>query len=270
MIAHPWLKWVGSKRVLAPKILERLPRKINTYWEPFVGGGAVFFALAAEKRFHRAVLLDANLELIRTYKAIRDDVESLIAELNNGEYEYDQDVYYRIRAENPLFLTEVACAARMIYLNRTCFNGLYRVNSKGGFNTPFGRYTNPTICNEENLRAVSAVLKDVELRHGDFRDIRPRRGDAVYCDSPYWPLNVTSNFTSYSVDGFSGIDQKRLRNFAKDLVDQKIYVLLSNSDTPFTRELYEGFNVETVQAPRRVNSKSEKRGNVNELLISGK
>ncbi len=269
--AQPFLKWAGSKRYLLPEILPRLPAKINTYYEPFVGGGAVFFALANEGRFKRAVLTDINEDLIDTYVSIANEVDAVIERLK--EHVYTSTHYYAVRASVPR--SEPAKAARMIYLNRTCFNGLYRVNKSGQFNVPFGRYTNPTICDEENLRAVSTVLKKViDFSSCDFQYFgeEARRGDVVYYDPPYWPVSVTSNFTAYGKDGFGPGDQIRLRDIAKRLVDRGVHVLLSNSDTPFVWQLYDRhpFKIEKVRAPRRINSKGGKRGDVGELLISGR
>lgn len=263
--AAPFLKWAGSKRYLLPEILPRLPTKINTYFEPFVGGGAVFFALAADKRFKHAVLGDSSEELVGTYYVLRDSVDDVVQQLKVHSRKHSEKYFYEVRAQP-------RSAARMIYLNRTCFNGLYRVNRKGQFNVPFGRYTNPKICDEENLRAVSATLRSVGLLLGDFErsTIRARRGDAVYFDPPYAPVSETANFTAYTAGGFGPADQERLRDVAKKLIDRGVHVLLSNSDTPFVRKLYKGFKIEKVEAPRRVNSKGGKRGNVGELLISGR
>jgi DNA adenine methylase len=269
-IAHSPVKWVGGKSFLVPEILPRLPAKINTYYEPFVGGGAVFFALAAEGRFKRAVLGDANEELMITYETIAVNVEAVIRALK--EHVYEEKHYYEVRAQKPRTMNSINRATRFVYLNKTCFNGLHRVNRKGEFNVPFGRHTNPTICDEENLRACSAALKLVTFTSLDFEKtvLVAKRGDAVYTDPPYFPVSVTANFTTYTAGGFSLADQARLRDVAKKLDARGVHVLLSNSDTPLTRKLYRGFKIEEVQAPRRVNSKASKRGNVGELLISGR
>lgn len=268
--ADPCLKWVGSKRYLASEILKRLPAKIGTYYEPFLGGGAVFFALAAEGRFKRARLADMNRELVDTYLALANDPDAVIRHLS--KHVYEKGYYYGVRASRPTSLA--GRAARMIYLNRTCFNGLYRVNRKGEFNVPFGRYTNPTICDEENLRAVSGVLKKsgVVVAACDFELAvkEARKGDTVYFDPPYVPLSATSNFTSFTQDGFGTDAQVRLRDCFATLDKRGVHVLLSNSDAPLVRELYRGFKIRKVEAPRRVNSKGGKRGNVTELLISGR
>jgi DNA adenine methylase len=265
--ARPFIKFAGGKTSLLPEILPRLPKKIGTYYEPFIGGGAVFFALAAEGRFKEAVIGDANHDLIETYYAIKNDLGEIVRRLKAHAGKHSEEYFYKVRAQKG------ACdASRLIYLNRTCFNGLYRVNRKGEFNVPFGKYANPTICDEENLRAVSAALRGVSFLPGDFErsTMRARRGDVVYMDPPYVPASETANFTAYTKGGFGPETQERLRDVAQKLVKRGVHVLLSNSDTPFVRKLYKGFKIEKVQAPRRVNSKGDKRGNVGELLISGK
>jgi DNA adenine methylase len=266
----PFLKWAGGKTALLHEILPRLPSEINTYYEPFLGGGAVFFALASEARFKRAILSDANEELARTYGTLRDNPNQLIGSLK--KHVYEEDHYYAVRNIRPEKLGFSARAARFIYLNRTCFNGLYRVNKKGEFNVPFGRYTNPTICDETTLRLAAAALKSVAICSIDFERVimTAEQRDTVYFDPPYVPVSETSNFTSYSKDGFGEADHFRLRNCFAALDNRGVHVLLSNSDTPFVRKLYKGFKIEKVEAPRRVNSKASKRGNVSELLISGR
>lgn len=263
--AKPFLKWAGGKTSLLPEILPRLPKKIRTYYEPFVGGGAVFFALAVENRFKRSVLGDANEELIETYLAVRDDLGGLLPRLKAHAVKHSEDYFYKVRASRGSY-----GPARFIYLNRTCFNGLYRVNRKGEFNVPFGKYANPTICDEENLRACTVALSDVELLAMDFDSSTTgaSRGDAVYFDPPYVPASDTANFTAYVKGGFGPETQERLHGVAERLAKRGAHVLLSNSDTPFVRKLYKGWKIERVEAPRRINSKGEKRGNVGELLIS--
>jgi DNA adenine methylase len=269
--AHPFLKWVGSKRFLASEILPRLPKKIKTYYEPFVGGGAVFFALAAEGRFERAVIGDANEELMNVYAMISMYPTHLTRFLS--DFAQDEKTYYKIRAQDPATLSLRDRAARTIYLNKVGFNGLYRVNRKGGFNVPWGRQEGRTLFDEENIVACSTALRDLTtLASLDFENtvFPARRGDAIYYDPPYLPVSTTANFTSYTAGGFTLNDQERLRDNAMALVKRGVHVLLSNSDTPLVRKLYKGFKIEEVQAPRRVNSKGSKRGNVGELLISGR
>jgi DNA adenine methylase len=269
-VARPFVKWAGGKASLLPEILSRLPKTIKTYYEPFVGGGAVFFALAAENRFQRATLNDINEELRDTYAALRQNVGGVIACLEKHAKQHGKTYFYGVRAHAVRNLE--SRAARLIYLNRTCFNGLYRVNKKGGFNVPFGDYANPTICDELNLRAVSTVLQGVDLLSSDFEKstVNAKRGDAVYFDPPYAPLSETANFTAYSKGGFGADEHERLRNLAEKLIGRGVHVLLSNSDTPFVRNLYRGFKLEKVQARRNINSKGDKRGKINELLISGR
>jgi DNA adenine methylase len=284
MIARPFLKWAGGKTALLPEILPRLPKKINTYYEPFVGGGAVFFALAAEKRFEGANISDVNSELVEAYSTVGADPKGVIKVLKRHAKKHCEDHYYAIRALNHTKLSRIERAARTIYLNRTGFNGLYRVNRKGLFNVPFGDYANPTICNEENLIAVSSLLiaklgaaawnddftVGVAIRDFEIAVSDAKRGDAVYFDPPYVPVSKTANFTAYSKGGFNDEEQARLRDCFARLYKRGVHVLLSNSDTPFVRKLYKGFKLEKVQAPRRINSKGGKRGNVGELLITGR
>lgn len=271
-VAHPILKYAGGKTFLLPEILARLPTKISTYYEPFVGGGAVFFALAAEGRFKRAVIGDVNVDLMRMYAALAIQPAGVIRILHEYARLHSERRFYEVRAFKPSELSEAEHAARVIYLNRTCFNGLWRVNKKGEFNVPFGKYTNPKICDEENLRACSKVLLETTLTALDFNmTVAPaKKGDVVYADPPYLPVSDTANFTAYAKGGFGLEEQTRLRDVAKKLVERGVHVLLSNSDTPTVRKLYRGFKIEEVQAPRRVNSKGGKRGNVGELLISGR
>jgi len=265
-VAEPILKWAGGKRQLLPEILPRLPAKIRTYYEPFVGGAAVFFALAAEKRFERALLGDTNTDLVWLYQVIRDDVEKLILRLRGMEY--SEVEYYRIRATEPVDM--LSRSARMVYLNRTGFNGLYRVNKAGKFNVPFGRYVNPTICNEVALRAASEALQGIAICEGDFESLcfNAGPGDAVYFDPPYMPVSGTANFTGYQSGGFQPKDQERLAGLCAQLIDRKVPFLLSNSDTPETRRIFSGFSIDTVQATRRINKDAAKRGAVSEILVS--
>jgi len=269
VIAHPFCKWAGGKTKLLTEILPRLPDKIKTYYEPFVGAGAVFFALANEKRFQHAVIGDSNADLMLTYTTLRSNPAGVIAELGKHVWPHSEDYYYKVRASNPK--DDAVRSARFIYLNRTCFNGLYRVNKKGEFNVPFGKYTNPTICDTETLRAASGALKNTKMLWGDFEGVVSfaMKGDAVYFDSPYAPVSETADFTSYTKEGFGYNEQERLAKIAQRLIDRGVHVLLSNADTPFVRKLYKEFKLEEVSAPRRINSKGGKRGNVGELLISG-
>ncbi|MFC1642446.1 DNA adenine methylase [Myxococcota bacterium] len=262
--SRPFLKWVGGKRQLLPELSARVPERYGTFHEPFVGGGALFFAV----RPAQAVLSDLNHRLVRTYKAIRDRVEDVIALLET--YPYESDFYYDFRRKLPDAREDHWLAAWMIYLNRAGYNGLYRVNSRNEFNVPFGRHTAPTICDAENLRACSAALRGVELRCEGFEGVLRRAvpGDFVYFDPPYAPLSETSYFTSYTQGGFGPTEQAKLRDVALELKGRQVQILLSNSSAPLIRALYaQGFRLEEVLAARNVNSKAERRGKLVELVI---
>lgn len=269
-MTYPFLKWAGGKRQLLPAILNRLPSEMGTFYEPFLGGGAVLFALAREGCFRKAVVNDVNQELVHTYETLRssEGVNGVIALLKT--YPYERTFYDEMRARIPANLTPVEAAARFIYLNRTGFNGLYRVNKDGRFNVPFGAYTNPTICDDSNLLAVRDCLKDVTFESRDFEEsVAPATaGDVVYFDPPYLPKSATSNFTSYTEKGFSLAEHRRLAALFRRLADRGVRCLLSNSDVPLTRELYEGLKVETVDARRNINSDGDGRGAVTEILVS--
>jgi DNA adenine methylase len=262
--AKPFIKWVGGKRQLLSELEPRIPTRFNTYHEPFVGGGALFFHLLPE----RAVLSDTNERLVRTYLGIRDTVEDVIDKL--ASYPHDRDFFLQMRGVDIDAKTDVEVAAWFIYLNRTGFNGLYRVNRSNVYNVPFGDYDNPTICDAENLRACSRALKHTEIRCESFEAVaeRARPGDFVYFDPPYVPLSVSSNFTSYTSGGFGMREQQKLRDVARGLKDDGVRVLLSNSSAPEVYELYgDGFELATVGATRAVNCKGAGRGRVQELII---
>ena len=264
---RPVLKWVGGKGRLLPELLARLPQTYGAYHEPFVGGGALFFALAGAGRLGQVYLSDANAALIDVYLALRDDVDGVIIALQAHRYEHDH--YYHVRAQRPDDLTLPERAARVIYLNKTCYNGLYRENRAGQFNVPFGRYANPTICDEPNLRAASAILQQADIARRRFDTVLDyaKAGDFVYFDPPYVPLSSTANFTTYDRTGFGPDDQTQLRDVFAELAQRGVRAMLSNSDTPFVRELYAGFRVEQLFAARAVNSKANGRGKVAELLV---
>lgn len=260
---RPFIKWVGGKRQLLPALLRLAPKKFATFHEPFLGGGALFFALRPKK----AVLTDTNQRLVRTWCGVRDNVHSVIELL--ASYPHDKDFFLALRARDIDAESDVHVAAWFIYLNKTAFNGLYRVNSKNRFNVPFGRYVNPGICDAANLRACSQALQGTEILHRDFASVagRAEPGDFVYCDPPYVPLSATSYFTSYTAEGFSSADQERLRDLALELKKRKVKVLLSNSGAGFVRELYKGFALEEVLASRQINCKAEGRGQIVELVM---
>lgn len=263
--ARPVLKWAGGKTQLLPQILERLPARIETFFEPFVGGAAVFFALAAEGRFQRAVLADRNPDLVAVYRALQADAEAVIDELS--QMRHSEAEYYRIRELAPRRLAQRA--ARVIYLNKTGYNGLYRVNRSGQFNVPFGRYKKPNICDAENLRAAARVLQGVEIVEADFEEVcaRARPGDAVYLDPPYVPLSKTANFTAYARHPFGPSEHERLARAFAELERRQVAAVLSNSDTPETRALYRGFRAKKVQVSRAINSRPTARGPIDELLV---
>jgi DNA adenine methylase len=270
---QPFLKWAGGKRQLVPTLCDAItriaPNGFQHYYEPFVGGGALFFALRATGWRGHATLGDSNERLVRTYLGVRGDVEEVIKGLKACRYNKKEYLQERSRRWDVL-LEDAEVAIRFIYLNRTCFNGLYRVNAKGEFNVPFGKYTNPTICDEPILRAASAALKCAAFKIGDFEKTvkSAERGDLVYFDPPYVPVNETSNFTGYTRDGFTLADQERLRDCALKLKRRGVHVILSNVDMPIVRKIYRGFSIKHVEARRNINSKGGSRGPVGEVIIT--
>lgn len=270
---EPFLKWVGGKRQLLKTLSALITHKSRTYYEPFIGGGATFFHFADRRRFQKAVLNDMNPELVNCYTVVRDRLEALVARLDAYRLELGwntQEHFERVRSAE--FDDPVEKAARTIYLNRTCFNGLYRVNKAGKFNSPFGKYDNPSLYDAANIQACSIALRNfAELRCGDYSAAvhDAQAGDIVYFDPPYVPVSDTSNFTSYAGQ-FGPAEQKALSDLFRELVSRGVLVIQSNSDAPLVRELYEGFEFHVVGAKRNVNSKGDKRGEVNELVIVGK
>jgi DNA adenine methylase len=264
--AAPFLKWAGGKKQLLKQYQDYFPprERIGRYYEPFIGGAAVFLYLQPAN----AAVSDINHKLIDVYRVVRDDVESLSKALK--VHRNTKAYYYRMRDKNPARMSPVAQAARLIYLNKTCYNGLYRENSSGAFNVPFGRYKNPTICDEERLRTAACVLRDVELKAVDFEEaVAPARaGDFIYFDPPYVPLNATSSFTSYSKYGFAHADQLRLAETFRMLDRRGCDVMLSNSSAPIVRDLYASYQMVKIEARRSINSKADGRGPVIELLIT--
>lgn len=262
---HPFVKWVGGKRSIIDELKSRLPSDISEYYEPFVGGGALFFAV--QSRIETAVLSDVNTDLLLTYQVIKKDVEKLIEKLKVHQENHDEKYYYKIRSQHNL-VDPVEVAARFIYLNKTCFNGLYRVNKKGEFNVPIGRYTNPNVVHELNLRACQIALEKATIKLQSYDKIKPSAGAFVYFDPPYHPTSETAYFTQYSKGGFSEKDQIALRDFFAKLAKQGVNVMLSNSNTPFVQDLYKGYNIAIIDAPRNVNCKPNKRNSVEEVLIT--
>ena len=267
LMPRPFLKWVGGKGQLIAELIKRVPSTFDRYYEPFVGGGALFFALQPKY----AYLSDINNELVNVYSVIKNDVEVLIESL--ARHVYQESYFYQLRAadRDPTYMgwTPVEKASRLIYLNKTCYNGLYRVNSNGYFNTPFGSYRNPTICDAENLWTCSQALQETEIRCDSYLTVERNvtRGDFVYFDPPYAPLTTTSSFTGYSKNGFRIEEQEALRDLCVRLDKKGVKWMLSNSWVPLILNLYKDYNCETVQATRAINSKGEKRGKIEEAII---
>lgn len=266
-LVHPIIKWVGGKRQLLQELLNNLPNFSGRYYEPFAGGCALLFALKPEN----AYISDINEELINLYKIVKGSVEELIKDLkkhiNTKEYFLNiRDIDLKEEYKN---WSNIQRASRFIYLNKTCFNGLYRVNSKGHFNVPFGNYKNPKIIDEENLTKCSRLLQKVEIKHADFEEVLKvvRQDDFVYFDPPYIPISQTSNFTSYTKQGFDFKEQLRLKEVCDKLNSMKVKFLLSNSDTELTRDLYSYYDIIEVVAPRVISAKASSRGKVKEVLV---
>lgn len=260
----PPVKWAGGKTQLIPQFEPLFPKKeYNLYIEPFVGGGAVFFHLLP----HQAILIDSNEELINFYLVVHDHLEELLRDLR--KHKNTREYYYSVRALDPQELSPVERASRFLYLNKTAYNGLWRVNSQGKHNVPFGRYKNPKIVDEPNLRSVAEALKHAQIICDDFSRVLEfaRPGTFVYLDPPYYPLSETANFTGYTADAFGPEDQKRLAAVFRELDRSGCLVMLSNSDTPFIRELYSGYDIQAVYARRAINCKSNRRGSITELVI---
>lgn len=269
-LVTPVLKWVGGKRQLLDTLTPLLPKRVTTYCEPFVGGGAMLFHMQPKIAF----VNDINSDLILVYTVIKNDVESLIAAL--AEYKNEADFFYSVRdwdRDKAKYesLTDIERAARIIYLNKTCYNGLYRVNNAGEFNSPFGSYKNPNIINAPVLRAVSSYFNAATIHFSstDYAEVLSSlpKGAFVYLDPPYDPISATSNFTGYSRGGFTQDDQIRLRECCDELTKRGIKFMLSNSSTPFIREQYAAYNITIVQAKRAINSVASKRGDVDEVVV---
>lgn len=298
-VPRPFLKWAGGKRQLLFELENRLPefilesRVIERYVEPFVGGGAMFFFLKSNYQVKESILLDVNRELIMAYQVVKNDCSDLITQLKDMQYEHIQKSeearktnYYSIRDDYNQQINEIDYlnygqewierVAYLIFLNKTCFNGLFRMNSKGEFNVPFGRYQNPTICDELNLQSVHNALKKTELLCADFTQAHQfiEEGTLVYLDPPYRPLNSTSHFTGYSPEGFSDKDQMKLAKFYKKMDTRGAHLILSNSDPKnhdpkdnFFDELYQDYKIDRVPAKRSINSNTSLRGEIRELII---
>ena len=272
---QPFVKWAGGKRGLLSQILPLFPNQFNNYLEPFVGGGAVFFELFSKGILNdkKIYLFDINSELINTYYVIKSDPKKLIDKLENFAKNHTKEFYYKVREwdrkDNFNDLDPVTKAARFIYLNKTCFNGLYRVNKKGYFNTPIGSYKNPNICDTQTILANSFALKNTIIQNSSFENVIKfaKKGDLVYLDPPYYPLNKTSNFTSYSEFEFLEDKQQKLFDIFYQLDKKGCLVVQSNSDTNFIKNLYANYDIQIVNANRFINSKSSGRGKISEVVI---
>jgi DNA adenine methylase len=273
--AKPFLKWVGGKGRLIPELSKYYPESFKIFYEPFVGGGAMFFSINPKA----AHINDMNTVLIYAYKHIRDDAEKLIVELDAlqtfyrglPDLEKKKELFLEKRAVfNELTAEELEKTVLLIFLNKTCFNGMYRENSKGGFNVPFGKQEKPTICDEANLRNVSKALKKTKITSLSYEHaiVDAAKDDFVYFDPPYHPLNTTSSFTSYQAGGFGADDQEKLRDTFKVLSDRGCKVMLSNSDAPLINELYKDFNIYKIYAARSINATGSKRGKILEVLVT--
>lgn len=270
----PFLKWAGGKRQLIPVLMAHFPKKTpKVYYEPFVGGGALLLYL----QYKNVVFNDSNSELVNCYEVVRDSIDELIEALRTHVEQTDEDYYYKIRAldRGRRFkeTSKIDRAARIIFLNKTCYNGLFRVNSQGQFNVPFGRYKNPNILDEGVLRAVSAYLNGnkVKIENLDFSEIikRAKKGDFVYLDPPYDPVSETASFTGYDVNGFSKEEQERLKKEVDEATDRGCKVMQSNSSTPFIHSLYSDprYKILVVPVSRAINSNALARGKVDEVII---
>jgi len=254
----PFVKWAGGKRQLVNLLIENSPATYNTFIEPFIGGGALLLNLMP----HKAIIADINPELINAYRVVRKDLEGLLVSLQ--QHRNEEDYFYTVRAQDPSKMTVIERVSRFIFLNKTCFNGLYRENSKGRFNVPFGRYKNPNIDDRGNLYAIAEYLNnaDVQILCQDFKATADmaKAGDFVYFDPPYHPTSQTSSFTRYAKGDFTANNQEELAETFRQLSKKGCYVMLSNSNVPFIKELYKDYNLVEIEASRFINCKADKRG----------
>lgn len=264
---QPFVKWAGGKSQLIHRLSALAPAKFERYFEPFVGGGALFFHL----RPRRALISDSNFELINTYRVIRNHLSTLLQELKRlSEQSLSEPLFKRYRSIDPDSLPPVKRAARLIFLNKTCYNGLYRVNKSGDFNVPFGKYEHmPQLCNEENLKQVSRLLQSIELMCADFEIAldKAKSGDFVYLDPPYAPTHNSPSFTSFTKEDFTESDQRRLAELFRELDRRGCFLMLSNSDSRLTHELYSGFKSGPVSVDRMINCIGSRRTGFKELVI---
>lgn len=264
---QPFVKWAGGKRKLVPTILSLIPPAFNRYIEPFLGGGAVAFTLK-----HTPMLLnDANAELINAYEVVRDDLNALVQELDNHQTNHSESYYYEVRKQTPNTLTKLQQAARFIYLNKTAYNGLYRVNRFGNFNVPFGRYKNPRIYNRDNLEAVSLILKGARLYSLDYAVFLRENavsGDLIYLDPPYHPIGQYSDFKRYTPNQFRENDQVTLAAIYDEMINVGAYPILSNSYSELTLALYSKHTIHIVEAARNINHEGDGRGKIREIIVT--
>ncbi|MBI4439964.1 DNA adenine methylase [Candidatus Woesearchaeota archaeon] len=265
-----FIKWAGGKKQLLSQFERFFPRRMERYFEPFVGGGAVASYIIQRNNLKEIYISDVNEELINAYNMVKNNVEELIKILREYKQNHSKSFYYKVREQDPSKLPNIYRAGRFIYLNKTCFNGLYRVNSQGRFNVPMGSYKNPSILQEDELRKCSLLLKKVSILCIPFEKILDfaKKGDFIYFDPPYYPLNRTSSFTTYTKDVFLEDEQKRLADVFKELDKRGCKVMLSNSDIEFIKSLYGGYNIHLVRANRMINCNASKRGAINEVVIT--
>lgn len=264
------VKWAGGKKQLLSQFQPYFPKQIERYFEPFIGGGAVAFYIIKHYAPKEVFLSDSNEELINAYSVIKADVDGLIAILKEYKKSHSKEFYYKIRSQNPKSLSNLQRAARFIYLNKTCFNGLYRVNGNGEFNVPIGSYKNPTIYNEPELREISSLLKNAIIEVRQFYEIESevKRYDFVYFDPPYYPVSKTASFTTYTKEDFLESEQKSLAKLFKTLDAKGAVLMLSNSDSEFIKKLYNGYNIGVVRATRMINCDASGRGKINEIVVT--
>jgi len=268
--APTFVKWAGGKKQLISQFKRFFPKKINRYIEPFVGGGAVVFYIIKNHKPKEVIVSDINEELMNAYKVIKKNPERLIKLLKKYKKKHNKEEYYQIRAEDTKFLSSLIRAGRFIYLNKTCFNGLYRVNSKGQFNVPMGSYKNPSIVMEKELKEISKFLKKVKLKVMSFEEVLKiaKRGDFIYLDPPYYPLKKGKSFTTYTKDNFLEKEQEQLAEVFNKLNKKGCKVMLSNSDTKFIKDLYKDYKINFVKARRMINCEGSGRGKIKEIVVT--
>jgi len=265
-----FVKWAGGKKQLMDQFKAFFPKQIDRYFEPFVGGGAVAFYIIQNYHPKEVMISDINNELVNTYRVIKSNVDELIKSLKEHKEKHSENYYYQVRHLDPLHLSNIDRASRFIYLNKTCYNGLYRVNSNNQFNVPFGKYKNPAIFNETELKRISTVLDDFQIKCMSFEKVLyyAEEGDFIYFDPPYHPIKQGKSFTKYARRDFLEKEQEQLAQVFKKLNSKKCKVMLSNSSTEFIKNLYKDFHVHTVTARRMINCDANGRGKINEFVIT--